>query len=53
MEAPPLADMQIRAKIGGRLPGLKSRARQTDEFLVALLRERFPERILGEPPGSN
>jgi polysaccharide pyruvyl transferase CsaB len=44
---------QIRAKIGGRLPGLKRRARQTNELLVGLVRERFPERILGEPPGSN
>jgi polysaccharide pyruvyl transferase CsaB len=44
---------QIRAKIRQRLPGLKSRARQTNELLVGLVRERFPERILGEPPGSN
>ena len=44
---------QIRAKIRGRLPGLKSRARQTNELLVGLVRERFPERILGEPPAPN
>jgi polysaccharide pyruvyl transferase CsaB len=44
---------QIRAKIRQRLPGLKSRARQTNELLVGLVRERFPERILGGPPGSN
>jgi polysaccharide pyruvyl transferase CsaB len=44
---------QIRAKIRQRLPGLKSRAKQTNELLVGLVRERFPERILGEPPGSN
>jgi polysaccharide pyruvyl transferase CsaB len=44
---------QIRAKIGQRLPGLKSRARQTNEFLVGLVRERFPERILGEPPAPS
>ena len=31
---------QIRAKINERLPGLKRRARQTNEFLVNLLRER-------------
>jgi polysaccharide pyruvyl transferase CsaB len=43
----------IRAKIRERLPALKSRARQTNELLVGLVRERFPERILGEPPGSN
>jgi polysaccharide pyruvyl transferase WcaK-like protein len=39
---------QIRAKIRQRLPGLKSRAKQTNELLVGLVRERFPERILGE-----
>jgi polysaccharide pyruvyl transferase CsaB len=44
---------QIRAKIGQRLPGLKSRARQTNELLVGLVRQRFPERILGEPPAAN
>jgi polysaccharide pyruvyl transferase CsaB len=44
---------QIRAKIRERLPGLKSRAKQTNELLVGLVRERFPERILGGPPGSN
>jgi polysaccharide pyruvyl transferase WcaK-like protein len=42
---------QIRAKIGRQLPGLKSRARQTNEFLVGLLRERFPERIEEGPAG--
>ena len=31
---------QIRAKINERLPGLKRRAMQTNEFLVNLLRER-------------
>ena len=31
---------QIRAKIGQRLPGLQTRAQQTNEFLVGLLRER-------------
>jgi polysaccharide pyruvyl transferase WcaK-like protein len=34
---------QIRANIRQRLPGLKSRARQTNELLVGLVRERFPE----------
>ena len=31
---------QIRAKIGRRLPGLKTRASQTNEYLVGLLRSR-------------
>lgn len=40
---------QIRAKIGQRLPGLKSRARQTNEFLVGLLAERSPARTQDGP----
>ncbi|MGH8603068.1 MAG: hypothetical protein ACREXR_09950, partial [Gammaproteobacteria bacterium] len=40
---------EIRAKIGRRLSGLKSRAERTNELLVALLRERSAERIEGEP----
>ena len=35
---------QIRAKIQQQLPGLKSRAMQTNEFLVGLLGERSPAR---------
>ena len=40
---------EIRAKIGQRLSGIKSRAERTNELLVALLRERSAERIEGEP----
>ena len=40
---------EIRAKIGQRLSGIKSRAERTNELLVALLRERLAERIEGEP----
>jgi polysaccharide pyruvyl transferase WcaK-like protein len=40
---------QIRAKITGRLPELRRRAKQTNELLVGLLRERFPERTQEGP----
>ena len=38
---------QIRAKIGGRLPELRHRATRTNEFLVGLLQERWPEQSQG------
>ena len=40
---------QIRAKIQQQLPGLKSRAMQTNEFLVGLLGERSPARTQDRP----
>jgi polysaccharide pyruvyl transferase WcaK-like protein len=36
---------ELRAKIGSRLPSLRSRAARTNELLVELLRERFPEAL--------
>jgi polysaccharide pyruvyl transferase CsaB len=40
---------EIRAKVGRRLPGLKTRAKQTNELLMSLLAKRSTERIEAEP----
>jgi polysaccharide pyruvyl transferase CsaB len=40
---------EIRAKVGRRLPALKTRAKQTNELLMSLLAKRSTERIEAEP----
>ena len=44
---------EIRAKIGERLPALKSRARQTNQFLLELLHRQPGELLEGEAPVSH